>query len=79
MDSNRSEHYPLRRREVVKALLSQRGDSLVVAGLGAAAWDITAAGDGPLNFPLWGAMGGAVSMGLGQALAQAARRVLVCL
>ncbi len=77
MDSNRSEHYPLRRREVVKALLSQRGDSLVVAGLGAAAWDITAAGDGPLNFPLWGAMGGAVSMGLGLALAQAARRVLV--
>ncbi len=77
MDSDRSKHYPLRRREVVKALLSQRGDALVVAGLGAAAWDITAAGDEPLNFPLWGAMGGAVSMGLGLALAQAARRVLV--
>lgn len=77
MDSNRSKHYPLHRRAVVKTLLSQRGDSLVVAGLGAPAWDITAAGDVPLNFPLWGAMGGAVSVGLGLALAQPARRVLV--
>lgn len=77
MDSKRSNHYPLRRREVVKTLLSQRGEMLVVAGLGAPAWDITAAGDGPLNFPLWGAMGGAVSLGLGLALAQPSRRVLV--
>ena len=50
---------------------------LVLAGLGAAAWDITAAGDDPLNFPLWGAMGGAVPMGLGLALSQPERRVLV--
>lgn len=77
MDPARSENYPLRRRAVVKALLSQRGDMLVVAGLGAPAWDVTAAGDEPLNFPLWGAMGGAVPLGLGLALAQPARRVLV--
>ena len=77
MDSNRSKHYPLRRREVVNALLGQRGQMLVVAGLGASAWDVTAAGDEPLNFPLWGAMGGAVSLGLGLALAQSSRRVLV--
>ena len=77
MDSNRSKNYPLHRREVVKTLLSQRSEMLVVAGLGASAWDITAAGDEPLNFPLWGAMGGAVSMGLGLALAQPSRRVLV--
>jgi thiamine pyrophosphate-dependent acetolactate synthase large subunit-like protein len=77
MDPARSENYPLRRRAVVKALLSQRGDMLVVAGLGAPAWDVTAAGDEPLNFPLWGAMGGAVSLGLGLALAQPGRRVLV--
>ena len=38
MDSNRSKHYPLRRREVVNALLGQRGQMLVVAGLGASAW-----------------------------------------
>ena len=77
MDSNRSKHYPLHRREVVKLLLSQRGKMLVVAGLGASAWDITDAGDEPLNFPLWGAMGGALSVGLGLALAQPSRRVLV--
>ena len=77
MNSNRSKSYPLHRRAVVKQLLAQRGDALVVAGLGAAAWDITAAGDTPLNFPLWGAMGGAVPLGLGLALAQPSRRVLV--
>lgn len=77
MDPDRSNHYPLHRRDVVEKLLSRRGDMLVVAGLGASAWDITAAGDEPLNFPLWGAMGGAVPMGLGLALAQPGRRVLV--
>ncbi|NCF37610.1 MAG: aldehyde dehydrogenase [Gammaproteobacteria bacterium] len=77
MDSERSKHYPLYRREVVARLLRDRGDMLVVAGLGASAWDITAAGDDPLNFPLWGAMGGAVPMGLGLALSQPGRRVLV--
>ena len=67
----------LRRREVVAELLAQRGDLLVIAGLGAPAWDITAAGDHELNFPLWGAMGGAAMVGLGVALAQPKRRVLV--
>jgi len=51
MDSNRSKQYPLHRREVVTALLDHRDDMLVVAGLGASAWDITAARDSPLNFP----------------------------
>ena len=77
MNPERSKSYPLRRRAVVKELLTERGDALVVAGLGAAAWDVTAAGDTPLNFPLWGAMGGAVPLGLGLALAQPSRRVLV--
>ena len=77
MNSVRSKSYPLRRRAIVRELLAQRGDALVVAGLGAAAWDVTAAGDEPLNFPLWGAMGGAVPLGLGLALAQPSRRVLV--
>ncbi len=67
----------LDRREVVKELLTERRDLLVVAGLGACAWDITAAGDTPLNFPLWGAMGGATMVGLGLALAQPKRPVLV--
>ena len=67
----------LHRREVVSALLAQRGDALVVAGLGSTAWDCTAAGDSPLTFPLWGAMGAAAMVGLGLAIAQPARRVLV--
>lgn len=72
-----SENFPLRRRPVVEALLRDRGDLLVVAGLGAPAWDVAAAGDSPLDFPLWGVMGGAVMTGLGLAVAQPKRRVLV--
>jgi thiamine pyrophosphate-dependent acetolactate synthase large subunit-like protein len=67
----------LKRRDVVARLLAERGDLLVVAGLGSTAWDCTAAGDHPLTFPLWGAMGQAAMMGLGLALAHPARRVLV--
>jgi len=67
----------LHRRDVVKALLDQRGDALVIAGLGSTAWDCTAAGDSDLTFPLWGAMGAAAMVGLGVALAQPSRRVLV--
>lgn len=75
--SAQSESFPLRRREVAKALLADRGDMLVVAGLGSTAWDATAAGDHPLTFPLWGAMGGAAMIGLGLALARPGQRVLV--
>lgn len=67
----------LNRRPLVKQLLAKRGDMLVVGGLGAPAWDITAAGDHPNSFPMWGAMGGAAMIGLGMALAQPKRRVLV--
>ena len=67
----------LKRRDVVARLLADRGDLLVVAGLGSTAWDCTAAGDHPLTFPLWGAMGQAAMMGLGLALAHPSRRVLV--
>jgi thiamine pyrophosphate-dependent acetolactate synthase large subunit-like protein len=75
--SEKSESFALRRRAVVAAILDQRGETLVVAGLGSAAWDVTAAGDHPLNFPMWGAMGGSVAFALGLALAQPERRVLV--
>ncbi len=67
----------LRRRGVVAALLRDRGELLVVAGLGAPAWDITAAGDDARNLPLWGGMGSAAMIGLGLAIAQPTRRVLV--
>jgi len=72
-----SDTFPLRRREIVRRLTRTNNDVLVIAGLGSTAWDITSAGDRDLNFPLWGAMGGAISMGLGLALAQPGRRVLV--
>ena len=67
----------LKRRAVVQALLRDRGGLLVVAGLGSTSWDCTAAGDSPLTFPMWGAMGTAAMVGLGLALAQPSRRVLV--
>ena len=67
----------LHRREVVSELLRDRADLLVIAGLGAPNWDVSAVGDTPNNFPLWGAMGAAAMMGLGLAIAQSKRRVLV--
>ncbi|MBT7569967.1 MAG: aldehyde dehydrogenase [Rhodospirillaceae bacterium] len=76
-EDRRSDDYPLARRDVVRQITEGQDDLLVIAGLGSTAWDVTAAGDRDLNFPLWGAMGGAVAMGLGLALAQPERRVLV--
>lgn len=67
----------LNRREALRALLRERGEMIVVAGLGGTAYDLAACGDEPLDFPLWGAMGGAAMIGLGLALAQPERRVLV--
>jgi thiamine pyrophosphate-dependent acetolactate synthase large subunit-like protein len=67
----------LGRRDVVARILADREDALVITGLGSATWDTAAAGDNPLNFYLWGGMGGAAVMGLGLALAQPERRVLV--
>jgi thiamine pyrophosphate-dependent acetolactate synthase large subunit-like protein len=67
----------LDRRAVAAELLRDPGELLVVTGLGAATYDAGAAGDRPLNFYLWGAMGGAAMLGLGVALAQPFRRVLV--
>ncbi|MGB7077632.1 MAG: thiamine pyrophosphate-dependent enzyme [Xanthobacteraceae bacterium] len=67
----------LDRREFVKQLLHDRGNLLVVPGLGSATYDVAAAGDHPLNFYLWGAMGGTAMIGLGLALARPDRRVAV--
>jgi thiamine pyrophosphate-dependent acetolactate synthase large subunit-like protein len=67
----------LDRRATINRLLAQRGELLVVCGLGSSTYDVAAAGDDDRNFYLWGAMGGAVMIGLGLALAQSERRVLV--
>ncbi|MGY3440055.1 MULTISPECIES: thiamine pyrophosphate-dependent enzyme [unclassified Bradyrhizobium] len=67
----------LDRRAAVKALLADRGDLLVISGLGSSSYDVFDAGEHPGNFYLWGAMGGAAMVGLGLALAQPKRPVLV--
>lgn len=66
----------LDRRAVVKAILDKRGDALVVAGLGSSCYD-AGVHDHLNTFYLWGAMGAAAMMGLGLALAQPSRRVVV--
>ena len=67
----------LHRREFVKQLLVERGNLLVVCGLGSPTYDVAAANDGGSNFYLWGAMGSASMVGLGLALARPDRRVAV--
>ena len=68
----------LNRRVAVKRILRDRQqDVLVVTSLGNPTFDVCAAGDTPQNFYLWGAMGGAVTFGLGVALAQPQKRVVV--
>jgi thiamine pyrophosphate-dependent acetolactate synthase large subunit-like protein len=74
--SNKKEKV-LRRRALVTRLLAERDGMVVVSGLGSATWDVAEAGDESLNFPLWAGMGCAAMIGLGLALAQPTRRVVV--
>jgi len=67
----------IQRRPFVADLLAQRNGALVVPGLGSPTWDIFAAGDSPDYLYSWGGMGLAVPTGLGIALAQPSKRVLV--
>jgi thiamine pyrophosphate-dependent acetolactate synthase large subunit-like protein len=67
----------LDRREAVALLLQDRGDLLVVTGLGSPGYDVHAAGDHDANYYLWGAMGSAALIGLGLAQAQPERIVAV--
>jgi len=60
----------LDRRQVVARLLRDRRDLIAVSSLGSPTYDLAAAGDHDRNFYLWGAMGGAIPLGLGLALAQ---------
>ena len=66
----------LDRRAVIKTLMEPRGDALLVTGLGSSCYDAGTL-DHPNNFYLWGGMGGAAMIGVGLALAQPKRRVLV--
>ena len=68
----------LDRREALPALIGRHEDFLIVAGLAGTARDIAALTENaPHGFTMGGAMGGACMIGLGLALAQRDRRVLV--
>ena len=77
MSSDSSAAGRLDRRAAVEQILAERGDALLVTGLGSTTWDAAAVGDSDQNFYVWGGMGGAAMIGLGLALAQPERRVLV--
>lgn len=67
----------LDRRAVTAELLKDRGDLLVVTGLGSPSYDAMAAGDHDHNYYLWAAMGSAATVGFGLAMSQRNRPVLV--
>jgi len=69
---------PLDRNHAVPALVGDPADFLMIAGLAGTAYELAAiTNDGDNLYALGGAMGAALSMGLGLALAQPKRRVLV--
>jgi thiamine pyrophosphate-dependent acetolactate synthase large subunit-like protein len=68
----------LDRRAAVQQILAERGEILTVSSLGGPSYDVAAVqSEYALDFPLGGAMGMATQVGLGLALAQPNRRVLV--
>ena len=76
-DAPKSNAPRLDRRAAMRLLLEDRGDLLLVTGLGSTTYDAAAVGDDDRNFYLWGAMGAAAMVGLGLAIARPDRRVLV--
>jgi thiamine pyrophosphate-dependent acetolactate synthase large subunit-like protein len=67
----------MNRLEATRRLRALLGAEPVVASLGHPAYDLFEAGDRPENFYTWGSMGLASSIGLGLAMAQPGRRVVV--
>jgi len=75
--NERTSNASVDRRAFVSQLIEACPDSLIISGLGSSSYDVFAAGDRPQNFYLWGAMGGAAAVGLGLALAQPSKSVIV--
>ncbi len=70
-------NYELNRRYVISELLKNRKDNLVINGLGGTCWDVASLGDNKLNFYVWGGMGNASMIGLGLALSQPNKKIIV--
>src|SRR5688572_4985574 len=68
---------PMTRLEATRRLRALLTDEPVIASLGHPAYDLFEAGDRPENFYTWGSMGLASSIGLGMAMAQPGRRIVV--
>ena len=71
------QNYLLNRRYVVTQLLKNRKNSLIINGLGGTCWDVASLGDNELNFYVWGGMGNSSMIGLGLALSQPKRKIIV--
>ena len=67
----------LERRKVLARVLETRADALVVSSLGTSTYDLFAVSPADENAYFWNAMGVTASAGLGLAIAQPTRRVLV--
>ena len=67
----------MNRRELVSRLLDGRGGLLVIASIGSPTYDVADCGDHPQNFYIWSGLGCTPSVGLGLALAQPNKRVVV--
>ena len=65
------------RLDLTRRVLDAVGDEIIVAGIGNAGFDLFSAGDRPTNFYMLGSMGMAIPIGLGLALAQPERPVVV--
>lgn len=65
------------RLDATRVVAGAAGDAAVVASLGHPAYDLYATGDRDTFFYTWGSMGVASSIGLGLAMAQPTRRVIV--
>jgi phosphonopyruvate decarboxylase len=65
------------RLEATRLVVEAEGGAAFVASLGHPAYDLFAVSDRDANFYTWGSMGLASSIGLGLALAQPARRIVV--